>query len=72
VRHLGSQYWLYGLGLTNTQKWTSWSVNGQVAGYVARFDGLNFVTVHGAGHMVPAHKPELGLELWKMFLNGTF
>lgn len=35
------------------------------------YKGLTFVTVRGAGHEVPLHKPKLGLALIKAFLSGT-
>ena len=34
-------------------------VNQQVAGYVEKYEGgLDFVTIHGTGHMAPEWKPE--------------
>ena len=40
-------------------EWRPWMTNGQVSGYVERYDGLDFVTVKGVGHMAPqwARKP---------------
>jgi serine carboxypeptidase-like clade 2 len=40
----------------------------QVGGWSVVFDGLTFVTVRGAGHMVPSIMPEQALELFKYFL----
>ena len=34
-----------------------------MAGYSVKFDGLSFATVHGAGHLVPATRPAVALEL---------
>lgn len=42
----------------------------QVGGWTQVYDGLNFVTVRGAGHEVPLHKPKLALMLLKSFLSG--
>lgn len=36
-----------------TSKWRPWYINDQVAGYVEKYDGLDFATVHGVGHMCP-------------------
>jgi len=51
--------------------WAPWTTaDGQTAGYLVKFDGLSLATVHGAGHMVPATRPEQGLALLKKFLAG--
>ncbi|KAG0530628.1 hypothetical protein BDA96_05G203100 [Sorghum bicolor] len=34
------------------------------------YEGLTFVTVRGAGHEVPLHRPEQALFLFKQFLQG--
>lgn len=46
-----------------------WSV--QVGGWTQEYKGLTFVTVRGAGHEVPLHKPKLALVLLKAFLSGS-
>ena len=43
----------------------------QVAGYRVEFEGLSLTTVHGAGHLVPATRPEPGLEVLRKFLAGV-
>ena len=34
------------------------------------YDGLTFVTVRGAGHEVPLHRPEQAFFLFQQFLQG--
>jgi hydroxymandelonitrile lyase/serine carboxypeptidase-like clade 2 len=34
------------------------------------YEGLTYVTVRGAGHEVPLHRPEQALVLFKQFLLG--
>jgi serine carboxypeptidase-like clade II len=53
VPFIGTAVWTEQLGAPTgvKQDWTSWLVNGQVAGYVKKYNGLNFVTVKNAGHM---------------------
>ena len=34
------------------------------------YEGLTFVTVRGAGHEVPRHRPEQALVLFQHFLKG--
>lgn len=43
----------------------------QVGGSTQVYKGLTFVTVRGAGHEVPLHKPKLALALIEAFLSGT-
>ena len=47
----------------------------QVGGYVVNFDAghgreLRYVTVHGAGHMVPQWKPQPALHMFAHFIWG--
>jgi len=67
-----TQKWLWGMNWTITEPWTSWSVNQQLAGYITKFDGMTFMTAHGAGHMVPQTRPEFALEIFRGYLNGTW
>jgi carboxypeptidase C (cathepsin A) len=71
---VGTQEWIYKLGYNITQPWTAWTLpnDEQVAGYLTRFQGLNFATVHSAGHEVPTYQPARALQLWKYFLKGDF
>lgn len=69
---MGSQEWIWGLGYNVTDAWAPWMMDGQVAGFRVAFEGFEFVTVHGAGHMVPATKPAQGLTVFKNFLAGEW
>jgi serine carboxypeptidase-like clade 2 len=52
----GTRRWLRRLGLPVVKSWRPWrSATGQVGGYYERYQGLTFVTVRDAGHMVRAH-----------------
>lgn len=42
----------------------------QVAGRIVEYEGLTFVTVRGAGHLVPLYKPSESLALIHSFLTG--
>jgi carboxypeptidase C (cathepsin A) len=70
---LGTQQFIWDLGLDPDPdfSWRPWKVAGEVAGYKVQFKGnrLTFATVHGAGHMVPATRPEQALALFKRFLQ---
>ncbi|KAK1325071.1 Serine carboxypeptidase-like 34 [Acorus calamus] len=56
------------LGLHITQDWTPWYNHKQVGGWTINYDGLNFVTVRGAGHQVPTFVPKQALQLIEHFL----
>ncbi|CAH2053489.1 unnamed protein product [Thlaspi arvense] len=68
---IGSRYCVEALGLAVKSEWRSWFHNHQVGGRITEYDGgLTFVTVRGAGHLVPLNKPEESLALFRSFLNG--
>ena len=56
--YLGNQRWVDALPWTGSAAWAAtdlkpWLVDGSVAGEVKQAQGLTFVKVAGAGHMVP-------------------
>jgi hypothetical protein len=60
-----------GYPIVDGTSWTSWEVEEQVAGYVEKFEGYSFATVHGAGHEVPAYKPAQALKLIEAYFNSS-
>mmetsp|Transcript_56537 Transcript_56537/g.100284 ORF Transcript_56537/g.100284 Transcript_56537/m.100284 type:complete len:396 (-) Transcript_56537:34-1221(-) len=53
--------------------WVPWKVGPQVAGYITKYQtgpGMFFMTVKGAGHMVPQWKPVEALHMLQRFLRG--
>jgi len=73
VPYNGNEEWTSGLNITVKQGWRSWSVDNQVAGYVTTYDlnGFAFLTVKGAGHMVPEYMPPQALAMFERFLSNT-
>ena len=77
---LGTQQFIWDLGLKVLFPWSPWFMEDgptcpgpackQVAGYAVRFEGLSLITVHGAGHLVPATRPAQGLTVLTRFLGG--
>ncbi|MDK0642987.1 hypothetical protein P5E91_15515, partial [Clostridium perfringens] len=57
-----------GFALTSAKK--EYHVQGQVAGYHTKYGALDFVTVRGAGHMVPTDKPAVAYHIIQSFLNN--
>ena len=78
LSHMGNSAWINdGLNLTKNQEWTKWhGSDGQIAGYFERYQTgnakhpLSFLTVKGAGHMVPRDRPRHAYDFFAKFLNG--
>ena len=72
LSHMGNTAWITrGLNATVTTKWQKWrGSDRQVAGYYEEYDGLTFLTVKGAGHMVPKDRPQHALDMLSSFLSG--
>ncbi|KAL4571345.1 hypothetical protein LXL04_018103 [Taraxacum kok-saghyz] len=66
-----TRYSINALKLPTVSPWRAWYDDGQVGGWTQGYEGLTFVTVRGAGHEVPLHKPKLALVLLKNYLAGT-
>ena len=83
LSHMGNSAWInQGLQLKKTLEWTKWrGSDGQIAGYFERYRSvtgeeggggkpLTFLTVKGAGHMVPKDRPRHALDMFDKFING--
>ncbi|KAL3626635.1 Serine carboxypeptidase-like 26 [Castilleja foliolosa] len=66
---ISSRYCVEALQLPLKANWTSWFYNNQVAGRIIEYEGLTFVTVRGAGHMVPFDKPNEAFALIRSYLS---
>jgi len=42
----------------------------QIGGYIKMFDRISWVTVKGAGHMVPTDKPIQAYQIFQAFLDN--
>ncbi|TVU18550.1 hypothetical protein EJB05_34656, partial [Eragrostis curvula] len=65
-----TRYSIDALGLPTTASWYPWYDNKQVGGWSQVYKGLTLVTVRGAGHKVPLHRPRQALILFQHFLHG--
>jgi carboxypeptidase C (cathepsin A) len=71
-----NQAWTSGMGYPVAQPWHAWMVDEQVAGYATSYTtqgsgSFAFITVKGAGHMVPQFKPVQALAMMQRFISNT-
>merc|ERR1712194_492206 len=60
-----------GVGLKETEAWRPWTLDGKnrMGGYVTRYEGdFDYLTIRGAGHMVPQYKPEASTAFLKAWI----
>ncbi|XP_062328123.1 cathepsin A-like [Osmerus eperlanus] len=70
---LGDQWFVEQLGQKETTKYQSWIFDNQIAGFYQQFSNLTFLTVKGAGHMVPQWAPGPALHMFQAFItNGSY
>ncbi|KAL4189151.1 hypothetical protein AMTRI_Chr08g205550 [Amborella trichopoda] len=65
-----TRYSLDALKLPTLTNWYPWYDNGKVGGWSQVYRGLTFVTITGAGHEVPLHRPRQAFILFKSFLQN--
>lgn len=68
-----AQNWTMSIGLKETEEWTPWTLDGcrRSGGFVVRYEGgLDFLTIRGAGHMVPTNKPEAAFQFFKAWIQN--
>ncbi|XP_071911056.1 serine carboxypeptidase 1-like [Coffea arabica] len=64
-----TRYALNKLGLSVKTPWYAWYTQDEVGGYAVEYENLTFVTVRGAGHLVPSYQPARALTLFASFLD---
>ncbi|KAI4382736.1 hypothetical protein MLD38_008660 [Melastoma candidum] len=65
-----TRYSIDALKLPTLVNWYAWYDNGKVGGWSQVYKGLTLVTVTGAGHEVPLHRPRQAYILFRSFLEG--
>ncbi|XP_024318843.1 serine carboxypeptidase-like 40 isoform X2 [Brachypodium distachyon] len=66
-----TRFTIQDLGLPITTAWRPWTAKEEVGGYVQQYaGGFTFLSVRGAGHMVPSSQPERVLIMLSSFLKG--
>lgn len=70
---LGDQWFVEDLGFKPTTKYQTWIHDDQIAGFYQHFGNLTFLTVKGAGHMVPQWAPGPAFHMFQSFVtNGPY
>lgn len=59
----GTKKWIESLNWDKIGNYTKWTSNEQVSGFYHKFEGLDFVTIKGVGHMAPQWAPQPMQEL---------
>ena len=75
ITSFAAQNWTSHLGLTEIQSWRPWTLDScrRMGGYVTRYKergSFDFLTIRGAGHMVPTYKSEATFAFLKAWING--
>ncbi|KAH0619416.1 hypothetical protein JD844_000029 [Phrynosoma platyrhinos] len=68
---LGGEKFVQSLNQSVLSGFQPWYYNDQVAGFFKEYEKITFLTVKGAGHMVPQYKPGQALKMFECFLSQT-
>jgi len=72
VNTYGTKRWIKELDWDVTTDWTAWLADdGQVAGYYEQYDGLEFATIKGVGHLAPKYAQANMLKLVTNWIHGN-
>ena len=71
INSFATANWTGHLGLDEISHWSPWTSDGcqQMGGYITRYEGdFDFLTIRGAGHMVPTYAPEASFAFMKSWI----
>uniref|UniRef100_UPI00398E8AF3 lysosomal protective protein n=1 Tax=Pristiophorus japonicus TaxID=55135 RepID=UPI00398E8AF3 len=68
---LGDHWFVQSLNQQKTVNYQPWIHNNQIAGFYEKYGDLTFLTVKGAGHMVPQWAPARALKMVTSFLSNS-
>jgi carboxypeptidase C (cathepsin A) len=71
VPSLGTYDWIQSMNPDVVADLRPYMYEGHVAGYIEQYDGLDYITVHGAGHMVPQDKPKEAFHMITNWIKGN-
>ncbi|XP_044153791.1 lysosomal protective protein-like [Bufo gargarizans] len=71
---LGAEWFVHSLAQKSEKFYQPWMYKDgdqlQIAGYAKQYANLTFLTVKGAGHMVPTDKPLQAFQMFRRFINN--
>ena len=70
INFLVSQWFVDNFSLPIVKDYGEWFLNEQVGGWRVYYDKIAFVTVRGAGHMVPQYRPKESLKMFEYFIQN--
>lgn len=70
IPFVDTEYWIGTFNLTVTDEWRPWYQDTQVAGMVTIYDKITYVTVKGAGHLVPMTKRQQAYIMFSSIINN--
>ena len=71
VPTIGTQRWINCLGQPVINAWRPWYYANQTAGIRQDFEGISFMTIKGAGHMVPYYMPAQGFAFFEYWMSDA-
>lgn len=74
ITSFAAQNWTSHLGFEELQHWRPWTIDScqRMGGYCVRYEGnFDFLTIRGAGHMVPTENPVAAFTFISAWLKGV-
>ncbi|XP_069757048.1 lysosomal protective protein-like [Narcine bancroftii] len=68
---LGDHWFVRSLKQKKTVEYQPWVCDHQIAGFYEQYGNLTFLTIKGAGHMVPQWAPKQALQMFKSYLSHS-
>ncbi|XP_072135367.1 lysosomal protective protein-like [Mobula birostris] len=68
---LGDHWFVQSLNQVKTVDYQPWICDKQIAGFYEQYGNLTFLTIKGAGHMVPQWAPKQALKMFESYLSNA-
>ncbi|KAF5766720.1 putative peptidase S10, serine carboxypeptidase, alpha/Beta hydrolase [Helianthus annuus] len=71
IPYQSTEAWIKDLNYSVIDRWRSWKLNGQIAGYTESYSNMmTYATVKGGGHTAPEYKPEECFAMFKRWISN--
>eukprot|EP00521_Asterionellopsis_glacialis_P015876 CAMPEP_0195304506 /NCGR_PEP_ID=MMETSP0707-20130614/34575_1 /TAXON_ID=33640 /ORGANISM="Asterionellopsis glacialis, Strain CCMP134" /LENGTH=650 /DNA_ID=CAMNT_0040368335 /DNA_START=30 /DNA_END=1982 /DNA_ORIENTATION=- len=74
INSFAAQNWTSHLGLEEIEEWRPWTIDScrRMGGFVTQYEGFfDYLTIRGAGHMVPTYKPAAAFSFLKSWVENS-